>query len=644
MRFDDARQSIRLFRYFFAAYPVRSALVLLALTAAALAEGVGVAALLPLISLVIDSDGGGGTLALYVGRVFALAGLEVSLAGLLVFIAVAIALKALLMLLAMAQVGYSAAHVAMDLRLTFIRALLKARWAHFVHQRAGDLASAVSVEPTRAGNSYVASCRALSGGIQLLIYLALSIAISWEASLIALVGGALGMIGLSRLVAMARRAGQRQTDLQKSFMTRLLQGLDGMKPLKAMAREGSMGPLMEGDITGLNHAQRTIVVTREALNESHEVIRALAVAGGLYVFVAVWGQPADSLLVLALLFVRILQKVSLLQGQYQIAATHQPAFVFLRSTIAVAERAEEPGLGGLAPRLASAISLRDVSFSYGREKVLEDVSMTLPADAFIAVVGPSGAGKTTVADLIIGLLRPQQGEVWIDDLPMADIDSKAWRGMIGYVPQETFLFHDSVMANVTLGDEDISRAQVETALRRAEAWAFVAALPEGMDTVVGERGARLSGGQRQRIAIARALIRDPALLILDEATTALDPETEAGIVATVRRLSGKVTVLSISHQPAMRAGSGCRLSPGRRATPLSNAATTGRPRRLPPYGADTEKQCDRQPGVSVGGRPEPAHALRPGVRPLRLRRRARISRQVRRRARAWPLHWRIRRP
>ena len=155
-------------------------------------------------------------------------------------------------------------------------------------------------------------------------------------------------------------------------------------------------------------------------------------------------------------------------------------------------------------------------------------------------------------DLIIGLHRPQRGEVWIDDLPLGDVDIRAWREMIGYVPQETFLFHDSIMSNVTLGDDEIPPARVESALRRAGAWEFVAALPEGMDTVVGERGARLSGGQRQRIAIARALIRDPALLILDEATTALDPETEAGIAATMRRLAGKVTVLSISHQPAMK--------------------------------------------------------------------------------------------
>ena len=549
---DNLRQTVRLFRYFYSVYPGRSTLMLLAITMAALAEGAGIAALLPLIGLVIDAGGTGGTLALYVERAFALVGLEPSLGGLLALIVVAMALKALLMLMAMALVGYSAARVAMDLRLAFIRALLHARWTHFVDRRPGDQASAVSVEPTRAAESYVAACGVLSGAIQILIYLTVCLAISWEVSLLALVVGAFGMVVLNRLVTMSRRAGQSQTELQKSFMTRLLQALDGMKPLKAMAREGSMRPLFEGDVQGLNAAQRTIVVSRNALAESYEIIRAFAVAGGLYVFVAVWGQPVEGLLVLALLFVRTMQKVNRLHVQYQTAATNQPAFAFIRSTIAAAEEAREPGLGGTVPRLASAISLREVSFSYGRGTVLDGVSMTLPAGAFIAVVGSSGAGKTTVADLIIGLLRPQRGEVWIDDLPMSEVDVHAWRGMIGYVPQETFMFHDSVMANVALGEPGISHGDVETALRRAEAWDFVAALPDGVDTAVGERGARLSGGQRQRIAIARALVRDPALLILDEATTALDPETEAGIVATLRRLAGKVTVLSISHQPAMR--------------------------------------------------------------------------------------------
>ena len=376
--------------------------------------------------------------------------------------------------------------------------------------------------------------------------------ISWQLSAIALVVGAFSIVALSRLVTWSRRAGQGQTHLQKAFMTRFLQGLDGMKPLKAMAREGSMKPLMEANIRGLNRVKRTMVISRAGLIEGNEFIRGFAVAGGLYAFVTVGSEPADVLLVLAILYLRILQKTNHLQSEYQSAATNQPAFAFLRSTIAAAEGAREPGLGSKTPRLAEAISLRDVSFSYGRGNVLDRVSMTLPAGAFVAVVGSSGVGKTTVADLIIGLIRPQRGEVWIDDLPMHDIDIRAWRNMIGYVPQETFLFHDTVMANVTLGDPAISRTEVATALRRAEAWEFVMSLPNGMDSMVGERGTRLSGGQRQRIAIARALIRDPALLILDEATTALDPDTEASIIATVRRLADKVTVLAISHQPAMK--------------------------------------------------------------------------------------------
>ena len=548
----DIKQSFRLFRHFFAAYPVRGSLMMLSITGAALAEGVGIAALLPLVNLVIDPQGTEGILTLYVARAFALAGLELSVGGLLIVIVGAITVKSVLMLLAVAQVGYTAAHVAMEQRLRVVRALLDARWQYSVDQRAGNLASAVSVEPARAANAYVSACRVLATGFQLLIYSVLSVAISWEVSAAALVVGAFSIIVLNRFVAMSRRAGQDQTDLQKSFMTRLLQGLDGMKPLKAMAREGSLRPLIESDIRGLNRAQQTIIVSREAVSESHEIIRALAVAGGIYFSLMVWGQRADDLFVLALLFARTLQRASLLQRDYQTVSREQPAYSFLKSTIASADRARECGLSGKTPRLSSAISLRNVSFSYGRENVLDRVSMVLPAGKFIAVVGPSGAGKTTIADLIIGLFRPQRGDVWIDDLAMHDVDAKAWRKMIGYVPQETFLFHDTLMANVALGDREISPERVERALRRAEAWDFVTALPEGINSVVGERGARLSGGQRQRVAIARALIRDPALLILDEATTTLDPETEASIAATVRRLTGRVTVLSISHQPAMR--------------------------------------------------------------------------------------------
>jgi ATP-binding cassette subfamily C protein len=155
-------------------------------------------------------------------------------------------------------------------------------------------------------------------------------------------------------------------------------------------------------------------------------------------------------------------------------------------------------------------------------------------------------------DLVTGLIRPQAGEVYIDDVPMARINLQHWRRQLGYVPQESLLLHDTVFMNVTLGDPAFGPTEVESALRAAGAWDFITRMPDGMYTLVGERGARLSGGQRQRIMLARALVHRPALLILDEATAALDPPTEAAICATLRQLvDGDMTILAISHQPAI---------------------------------------------------------------------------------------------
>jgi ATP-binding cassette subfamily C protein len=179
------------------------------------------------------------------------------------------------------------------------------------------------------------------------------------------------------------------------------------------------------------------------------------------------------------------------------------------------------------------------------------VNLVIPAGHLVCLAGPSGSGKTTIMDIVCGLIRPQQGQVKIDEVPLPEINLSRWRRRIGYVPQELILFHDTLYANVTLGDDRISAAQVEEALRVAEAWEFVEHLPEGLDTVVGERGIRFSGGQRQRISIARALLRRPLLLVLDEATANLDPATEKELCKTFARLRGQVTILAATHQPAL---------------------------------------------------------------------------------------------
>ena len=182
---------------------------------------------------------------------------------------------------------------------------------------------------------------------------------------------------------------------------------------------------------------------------------------------------------------------------------------------------------------------------------LRGLSLTVDEGEFLSVTGPSGSGKTTVVDLAIGLLRPDKGTITLDGKPLQEVDIQAWRKMIGYVPQDTILLHDTIMRNVTLGDPTLQKADVEWALQAAGALDFVATMPDGLETVVGERGGKLSGGQRQRVAIARALVNKPRLLILDEATSALDHESEDAIRRTLEDLSGRLSILAISHNRAM---------------------------------------------------------------------------------------------
>ncbi len=212
---------------------------------------------------------------------------------------------------------------------------------------------------------------------------------------------------------------------------------------------------------------------------------------------------------------------------------------------------EHTGFDDGPPAPPAAVQFENVGVRYGMgPEVLRDLTFTIEPRSFQFLTGPSGAGKTTLIDLVLGLHRPQAGRILIDGVDLAEVDLQAWREQVGYVPQELILFHDSVFENLTLGDPAYGPADVEEALRLAGADRFVDQLPEGTGTMVGNKGARLSGGQRQRVALARALLRKPRLLVLDEVTSALDPESELAICRNIEDLRSRMTVLAVTHRPA----------------------------------------------------------------------------------------------
>jgi ATP-binding cassette subfamily C protein len=507
-------------------YPKQSILMLLAMLLAGIVEGFGLSAMLPLISTAIGGQAGGNAASSpaaerIVRESLLFLGISPTLETLLMVIICAIILKSALLLLAKKRIGYTIAQIATDFRLELLRALLASRWEFHLRQPVGAMANAMTTETGRTSKAYLCGATMTIALIQAIVYVTVALLVSWKATLVALFGGIIIFYALRRLIKKAQRAGERQTKLWQSLLGQMVDSLQSIKPLKAMAIENLAESVLAKETQKLNKALRKQVSSKEYLRAFQEPMRYIFLLLGLYAALIYLKLPVTTIMVFIFLVARILQQLGKVQDEYQKMGVFQSAYHSLKEKIEAASKDREVWPGNQLPILDKAIRIHHVYFAYEQRQVLRDASLIFPAGMITAIVGPSGSGKTTVADLVIGLLRPQQGEILIDDLPLEKIDLRKWRRMLGYVPQESWLLHDTVMNNVTLGDPDLTKEEAIGALRAAGAWEFVQNMPHGINSTVGERGGKISGGQRQRIAIARALVHKPKLLILDEATTAL---------------------------------------------------------------------------------------------------------------------------
>jgi ATP-binding cassette subfamily C protein len=539
------------FRYFLRRYRLASAVLVALLVLAGIAEGIGLLSLLPLLQTAIEGEPADGLAERAILGVLDFVGLEGGLASLLVVLVVALWLKGVFRWIALRQVGNAVAGVARDFRLRLMRALLRAQWRHFATERSGELANALSRDAFWASYAYRHAVGMVAAGIQLIVYSGVVVLISWRLGALALAAAAVLALVLGVFVGMSRRAGAEQTRLSRSLVSRLLDVVGGLKAIKAMGRERWYLPILEDQTRELERAERRQVLAVESLRAFQEPLLALLLAPLVYLALTRTDVAFATLVLAVFLLHRLLGRAHVVQAEYQGVAAAEAAFDALNRQIAAAE-SEPDGVaaGGAPPRLDERLELRDVSFAYDGRPVLRSVSLTIPARRITALVGTSGAGKTTLLDVLMGLRNPDAGLVLVDGVPLESLDAAAWRSRIGYVPQEPILLDESIARNVALG-QTVPEAEIERALDRAGALSFVRNLPGGLHTTVGERGATLSGGERQRLAIARALLHDPLVLVLDEATSELDPATEAEFCATLEVLRGEVTVVAVSHRSAI---------------------------------------------------------------------------------------------
>ena len=530
--------------------PLKSVVIITVLLMSGFVEALSLASLLPLINIVVSGTiDTSSTIGEWVYNVLIFFGIPVSTESILLIIMLLMISKSLLLFLAMREVGYTSANMAASMRKDLLKGLIGASWQFFVNQKKGDVAAVISTEPDRAAAIFILTGRLFATVIQIIVYSLISLSLSLTVTLAAYCFGILTMFLLRSFVTMAGQAGSMQTGAQRSFLSNLVDGLIGLKPLKSMSRIDNLNNYLTKDINSLCIANKRAVLSKVTLNNLQEPLQIIPIILGLYFLLDVLGNDLDILMVLMLLLYRTMQRIGGLQKHYQHISAATPAFWFVDEMLKKTKKHKEIWTGELEPILKKGIKLKNVCFSYAEKEVLSGININIKKGDFISLIGNSGSGKSTIVDLIIGLNKSNAGEVMIDDQNINSLNIEKWREKIGYVPQEITLFNDTIKHNISMGDKSISDENIISSLIHAGAYDFVFKLPEKLMTIVGEHGGKLSGGERQRLAIARALVKNPELLILDESTSALDSTTEKEIIETLLELKGQTTIIAISHQP-----------------------------------------------------------------------------------------------
>ena len=443
--------------------------------------------------------------------------------------------------------------IVVDLRRGIYSHLQLLSSSFYNERRTGELLSRVTNDVTAVQTavsdnllSLLAQAVTLIGSLIVIFYL------DWRLSLLLLVVAPLIAFSAAGFGGALNRLGRSVQESLGDSTTVLEETIANVRIVQAFTREdyeiGRYGALLER-VFGLTLRRARVraafvatitflgfgAITAVLWFGGHEVLAGHLSPGGLISFLFYVFFIAGPLGTLTNLY-----------GQTQEAmGAASRVFEILDTRPAIADR---PGARPL-PLLASELAFEHVSFGYDPDRpVLRDLSFTLPAGRMVALVGPSGAGKTTVTALIPRFYEPDGGRIAVDGADIGEATLESLRGQIAIVPQEPVLFGVSIRDNIAYGRLDATQAQIEAAARAANAHEFISALPEGYDALVGERGVKLSGGQRQRIAIARAILRDPRILILDEATSSLDNESERLVQEALERLMAGRTTLVIAHR------------------------------------------------------------------------------------------------
>jgi ATP-binding cassette, subfamily B, bacterial MsbA len=445
--------------------------------------------------------------------------------------------------------------IAQKLNLRGYAALMAVEIAYINNNDYGDLVYRVDGLAQRVSTMLSSFAVMVWNLFIVIIYVGLMLSVSWRLTAAA-VAFLLLMSFILRWISSGplRRLGAIWSAASSRVNQVLMESVTGIKMIRLAAAEPQMRLVYAGAVENANRSQRRAYLMQMLSSPLLSLTASLFICALLFGDAVVHeGEPTtwvSSIILFLFLLFRLMGPVGEINAARARVVVNLDAFdalnAFYRETEA---RAQVNGTRPVGP-LRSGIAFDHVTFTYngGERQAIRDVSMTIERGKTVAIVGPSGAGKSTVIALVARLYDPQQGRILVDGVDLRELDLRGWRKRLAAVTQEIIIFNDTVARNIAFGREDVSDERIRDAARLAAADEFISELPQGYDTLLGDRGVRLSGGQQQRVAIARAILADPDLLILDEATSHLDSVTERAIQSAVEKMSKDRTVLIIAHR------------------------------------------------------------------------------------------------
>jgi subfamily B ATP-binding cassette protein MsbA len=516
---------------------------------ASLAEGIGISLFIPFLQSLAEHATSGDTwLEAQFYAIFGDMPRQQRLTVISLCIVSTLILKSVLGYVHDLLYAWTDTHIGHRLRFTVFRRLLDVEYGFIERGEHGDLLNTLTAETWRTVDAVRTVLWMVITLCGTALYLAILLLISWQWTLV--VGAAMLFIaGMVRLLnGRVRALGEEATVANAALTTRMIEGLAAMKVIRAFQRETYEQDRFDAASSRVRRVFFRLGAVSGAVSPLYEVLTALLLGAVLLVGMR---DVANVPLILVFIFVlyRLQPKVRALDSGRLSLVSLLPAVYRVRELLTL--DVSPPARSSIArPSLLEDIRLQHVSFSYDPawNPVLHDVTVTIPAGKTTAIVGISGAGKTTLLNLLLRFYEPTRGTILVDGAPLSSISLEAWRERIALVSQDIYLFNATVYDNIAYGRANATFDEVVEAAKRAHAHTFIMDLPEQYATHLGERGTRLSGGQQQRITLARAIVRNPSLLILDEATNALDAVSEHVVQEALDLLRRDRTILVVAHR------------------------------------------------------------------------------------------------